>query len=265
MSEFYDSLETRPPDERQAAQLEALRQQLKHAQSNSTAYAEILLGIDSDAITDSAAFSEVPLTRKSDLIALQWLNRPLGGYNTTKGEQHSHLFASPGPIYEPGYRSPDFWRLARALYASGFRSGELVHNCFSYHLTPAGMMLESGALALGCSVTPAGVGQTELQLQTISDLKPQGYVGTPSFLKIILDKAVELKTDLSSMNKALVSGEALPPSLREDFAEQGIRVQQCYATADLGLIGYESSALEGLIIDEGIYVEIVRPGTGEAV
>ena len=265
MSEFYDSLETRTLAERQTAQLESLRQQLKHAQKSSTAYAKILQGIDSAAITDTATYCEVPITRKSELIALQQQNRPFGGYNATNGEQHSHVFASPGPIYEPGYQSPDFWRLARALYASGFRRGDLVHNCFSYHLTPAGMMLESGALALGCSVTPAGVGQTELQLQTISDLKPRGYVGTPSFLKIILDKAAEMKTDLSSMTMALVSGEALPPSLRAGFSEQGIRVQQCYATADLGLIGYESSALEGLIIDEGIFVEIVRPGTGEPV
>jgi phenylacetate-CoA ligase len=175
------------------------------------------------------------------------------------------VFASPGPIYEPGYATSDFWRLARALYAGGFRRGDLVHNSFSYHLTPAGMMLESGAHALGCVVIPAGVGQTELQLQTIVDLGPQAYVGTPSFLKILLDRADEQKLDISSIAKALVSGEALPPPLRDGFSDRGIRVQQCYATADLGLIAYESVAAEGLIIDEGVYLEIVRPGSGDLV
>ena len=175
------------------------------------------------------------------------------------------MFASPGPIYEPGFAVADFWRFARALYASGFRTGDLVHNCFSYHFTPAGQMFDSAAQALGCAVIPAGVGQTELQVQTIADLGPNAYAGTPSFLKIILERADELGTDVSSIDKAMLSGEALPPPLRAGFVERGIRVQQCYGTADLGLIAYESSAQEGLIIDEGIYLEIVRPGTGELV
>jgi phenylacetate-CoA ligase len=265
MSEFYDSLETRSSDERNQAQLEAIREQIRHVQNNTVAYSESLKEIDASKITDATSFSELPLTRKSELIELQQAQRPFGGYTTSNASFHSHVFASPGPIYEPGFAVADFWRFARSLYASGFRSGDLVHNCFSYHFTPAGQMFDSAALALGCSVIPAGVGQTELQVQTIADLSPNGYVGTPSFLKIILEQADELGSDVSSITKAMMSGEALPPPLRDGFVERGIRVQQCYGTADLGLIAYESSAQEGLIIDEGVYLEIVRPGTGELV
>jgi len=265
MSEFYDSLETRSADERTKAQLEAIREQIRHVQNNTVAYSESLKDIDANAITDATSFSTLPLTRKSELIELQQAQRPFGGYTTSNASFHSHVFASPGPIYEPGFAVADFWRFARSLYASGFRSGDLVHNCFSYHFTPAGQMFDSAALALGCSVIPAGVGQTELQVQTITDLSPNGYVGTPSFLKIILEQADELGSDVSSITKAMMSGEALPPPLRDGFVERGIRVQQCYGTADLGLIAYESSAQEGLIIDEGVYLEIVRPGTGELV
>jgi phenylacetate-CoA ligase len=265
MSEFYDSLETRNADERSQAQLEAIREQIRHVQNNTEAYSESLKGINADDITDATSFSTLPLTRKSELIELQQAQRPFGGYTTSNASFHSHVFASPGPIYEPGFAVADFWRFARSLYASGFRSGDLVHNCFSYHFTPAGQMFDSAALALGCSVIPAGVGQTELQVQTITDLSPNGYVGTPSFLKIILEQADELGSDVSSITKAMMSGEALPPPLRDGFFERGIRVQQCYGTADLGLIAYESSAQEGLIIDEGVYLEIVRPGTGELV
>ncbi len=265
MTEFYDSLETRSADERDAAQFAALRTQVEHVQQNTTAYAESLAGFDAREITDAAAFSRLPLTRKSDLIELQRGQRPFGGYTAQNTARHSHVFASPGPIYEPGYAVPDFWRFARSLFAAGFRSGDLVHNTFSYHLVPAGQMLDSGAQALGCAVIPAGVGQTELQVQTIADLAPNAYVGTPSFLKIILEKAEEMGSDASSITKALVTGEALPPPLREGFDARGIGVQQCYATADLGLIAYESSAREGLIIDEGVYVEIVRPGSGDLV
>jgi len=264
MSEFYDSLETRNPGEREQAIQQALHTQIAQAKSNTTAYAELLGEVDADNVETAIDFSKLPITRKSELIELQGHSRPFGGYTATNVE-HTHVFASPGPIYEPGYATPDFWRLARALYASGFRRGDLVHNSFSYHLTPAGMMLESGAHALGCAVIPAGVGQTELQLQTIVDLGPQAYVGTPSFLKILLDRADEQKLDISSIAKALVSGEALPPPLRDGFSDRGIRVQQCYATADLGLIAYESAAVEGLIIDEGVYLEIVRPGSGDLV
>jgi phenylacetate-CoA ligase len=265
MSEFYDKLETREPEERQQALLKAIRSQVAHAKANTVAYKELLAGIDAEDLIDAESYSKLPLTRKSELIELQNKNPPFGGLTAAGLFQHTHIFASPGPIYEPGFALADFWRLARSLHATGFRTGDLVHNSFSYHLTPAGMMLESGALAMGCAVIPAGVGQTELQVQTIADLKPQAYVGTPSFFKIILEKADELKLDASSISKALVSGEALPPPLRDGFSERGIRVQQCYATADLGLIAYESSALEGLIIDEGVYLEILRPGSGDLV
>ena len=265
MSEFYDSLETRSIDEREQAQLEAIREQIRHVKSNTAAYSESLKDINADDIIDAASFSALALTRKSELIELQQAQRPFGGYTAKDTAFCSHVFASPGPIYEPGFAVPDFWRFARSLYASGIRAGELVHNCFSYHFTPAGQMFDSAALALGCSVIPAGVGQTELQVQTIADLQPDAYVGTPSFFKIILEQADELERDVGSIGKAMMSGEALPPPLRDSFVERGVRVQQCYGTADLGLIAYESHAMEGLIIDEGVYVEIVRPGTGELV
>jgi phenylacetate-CoA ligase len=265
MSEYYDELETRSSDERAAAQLAALRAQLQHVKSNTAAYASAFADIDIDAIDDFESFAALPLTRKSGLIALQRDQRPFGGYTAEAGAAPSHVFASPGPIYEPGFARVDFWRFARSLYASGFRRGDLVHNTFSYHFTPAGQMFDSAAQALGCAVIPAGVGQTELQVQTIADLSPDAYVGTPSFLKIILDQAGESGSDVGSMQKAMVSGEALPGPLRSAFADRGLRVQQCYGTADLGLIAYESEALEGLIVDEGIYLEIVRPGTGEPV
>jgi phenylacetate-CoA ligase len=265
MSDYYDSLETRSSDERSAAQLAALRAQLTHVTQNTSAYADAFREFNIDSIADFESFAQLPLTRKSELIALQREQRPFGGYTARSGSQPSHIFASPGPIYEPGFAVTDFWRFARSLYASGIRRGDLVHNCFSYHLTPAGLMFDSAAQALGCAVIPAGVGQTELQVQTIVDLSPSAYVGTPSFLKIILEQADELGSDVSSVNKAMVSGEALPAPLRSAFADRDLRVQQCYGTADLGLIAYESDALEGLIIDEGVYVEIVRPGSGDPV
>lgn len=263
MNEHYDSLETRDPLERQRALIEAVSKQVSHAKNKAPAYQSLLAGVSPDEVTDIEAIARLPITRKSELIEQQQSNHPFGGYAAIVAPELTHIFSSPGPIYEPGCNRHDYWRFARTLYAAGFRPGDRIHNCFSYHFTPAGSMLDSGAHALGCSVIPAGVGQTELQVQTIADLSPQGYVGTPSFLKIILDKADELDTDVRSINKALVSGEALPPSLRAGFVERGIRVQQCYATADLGVIAYESSAQEGLIIDEGVYLEIVRPGTGD--
>lgn len=225
MSEFYDSLETRSADERAQAQLEAIREQIRHVQDNTVAYSESLNDVNANDITDAASFSALPLTRKPDLIELQQAQRPFGGFTASNKSPHSHVFASPGPIYEPGFAVPDFWRFARSLYASGFRPGDLVHNCFSYHFTPAGQMFDNAALALGCAVIPAGVGQTELQVQTIADLSPNAYAGTPSFLKIILEQADELGNDVSSINKALVSAEALPPPLRDGFVERGIRVQ----------------------------------------
>ena len=198
-------------------------------------------------------------------MALQADSPPFGGLVPGAAEDYANVFASPGPIFEPAPRRTDPFRLARALHAAGVRKGDLVHNTFSYHFTPAGAMLEGGARAIGCTVFPAGVGQTELQVQVISRLRPNTYIGTPSFLNILLDKAAELGEDVSSIRKGLVSGEALPPSLRASIGERGVSVLQCYATADVGLIAYESPALEGMILDEGAIVEIVRPGTGNPV
>ncbi|MEE8365664.1 MAG: phenylacetate--CoA ligase family protein, partial [Gammaproteobacteria bacterium] len=192
MSEFYDSLETRDPLERQQALIEAVNKQVSQAKSNAPAYQTLLADVSPDEITDIEAIAKLPITRKSDLIERQKSNHPFGGYAAIAAPELTHIFASPGPIYEPGCNRHDYWRFARTLYAAGFRPGERIHNCFSYHFTPAGSMLDSGAHALGCSVIPAGVGQSELQVQTIADLSPQGYVGTPSFLKIILDKADEM-------------------------------------------------------------------------
>jgi len=265
MSEFYDNLETRDPTEREQALILAVGEQVAHAKKKAPIYQSLLADFDPDEIIDNEAITKLPITRKSELIEQQQNNRPFGGYAAIAAPELAHVFASPGPIYEPGNNRHDYWRFARTLFAAGIRPGELIQNCFSYHFTPAGSMLDSGAHALGCSVIPAGVGQTELQVQTIVDLSPQAYVGTPSFLKIILDKADELGSDVGSINKAMVTGEALPPSLRAGFVDRGIRVQQCYATADLGSIAYESSAQQGLIIDEGVYLEIVRPGSGDPV
>ena len=265
MSDFFDFLETRPADQREAELFTLLAAQIAHAQQQAPAIAELLAEVDASTMIRRSALEELPLLRKSELIERQQRQPIFGGLTTMAPPALGQIFASPGPIFEPGARRPDFWRFARALYAAGFRSGEIVHNCFSYHFTPAGAMFEAGAQALGCAVVPAGVGQTELQVQVMAHVKPQGYVGTPSFLKLILDKADELGADLSCLSKALVSGEYLPPSLRETFAARGIAVYQCYATADLGLIAYESAAREGMIVDEGIILEIVRPGTGDPV
>lgn len=264
-----DALETRTPAEREAALLAALPVQIAHARSASPAFAEILAGIDPATITSRAALATLPVTRKSELLERQQAQRAhnvFGGFSTIGfGAAMPRVFSSPGPIYEPEGTRRDYWRMARALYAAGFRPGELVHNCFSYHFVPAGSMMESGAHALGCTVFPGGTGQTEQQVQAMAELKPAGYIGTPSFLKIIVEKAADMKVALPSVTKALLSGEAFPPSLRDWLAERGIAGYQCYATADLGLIAYETEAREGLVLDEGVIVEIVRPGTGDPV
>jgi len=262
---YYDQLETRDQAAREVHLREALPAQISNAQHNSPAFARILADIDPATVTSRADLVRLPITRKAALLDSQHQNPPFGGLTTVAVGALAQVFQSPGPIYDPEARRPDYWRLTRALFAAGFRPGELLHNTFSYHFTPAGSMLATGAQALGCAVFPAGIGQTELQVKAIADLRPQGYVGTPSFLKIILDKAVELNADVSSVKKALVTAEALPPSLREEFKARGIQVLQCYATADLGLIAYETWALEGMIADEGVLVEIVRPGTGDPV
>ena len=265
MNDHYDALETRDPEIRERALFEALPAQIAHAKARAPAFARLFEAIDAREITSRAAFAKLPVTRKSDLSALQKAAPPFGGLAAADYGELARVFGSPGPIYEPEGRRADWWRLARALFAAGFRRGDLVHNCFSYHLTPAGSMLETGALALGCTVFPGGTGQTELQVQAMADLKPAGYVGTPSFLRIILEKADELGVKLSSLRKAMVSGEAFLAPHRQALVARGIEGYQAYATADLGCVAYESSAREGLVVDEGVLVEIVRPGTGDPV
>ena len=265
MSDFYDALETRDPETRERDVLAALQRQIAHAKTKSPAFARRLADVDPREITSREALARLPVTRKSELLELQKSARPFGGFAASDYGSIARVFASPGPIYEPEGRAPDWWRLARALFAAGFRRGDLVHNCFSYHLTPAGSMLETGAHALGCSVCPGGVGQTELQVQAIHDLRPAGYVGTPSFLRIILERADELHVPLDSLKKALVSAEPFPPSLRDWLGARGIAGYQVYASADLGNRAYETPARAGLVVDEGVLVEIVRPGTGDPV
>jgi phenylacetate-CoA ligase len=234
---------------------------IEHAKANAPYFGARLKDIDPRAIRNRNALSKIPVTRKSDLIALQRQDPPFGGLAAVPIGSFGRVFSSPGPIYDPQGARGDFWRFGRALWAAGIRAGDLVHNTFSYHFTPAGFMMDLAAQAIGCAVFPAGVGQTEMQVQAIADLKPNAYAGTPSFLKIIVEKADELKIDVSSLRKALVSGEALLPAVREMLRGRGIEVRQCYGTADLGLIAYETEPMAGLIIDEGVIVEIVRPGS----
>ncbi|MBC7601436.1 MAG: AMP-binding protein [Ramlibacter sp.] len=268
-SEFFDALEHREPTQREHELMAQLPLQVAHAQATSAALGEILSGVDSRGVTSREALAKLPVTRKHELLERQVAQRAsdaFGGFSSlVRGPAMRRIYASPGPIYEPEGATADYWRAARALYAAGFRSGDLVHNAFSYHMTPGAFIMESGAQAIGCTVFPAGVGQTEQQLQAIAELRSNAYVGTPSFLRILVEKAQETAIDISSMRKAMTGGEALPPSLRDWFAERGLAVFQSYATADLGLIAYETSAREGLVIDEGVIVEIVRPGTGEVV
>lgn len=270
-SHFYDALETRDPIEREAALMAALPAVVAHAQQASPAMAAILKGVDATQVVSREALAHLPVTRKHELLALQQASRAaggnvFGGFSAVGfGAAMPRVFASPGPLYEPESARLDYWRMARALFASGFRPGELIHNAFSYHFVPAGSMMESGAHAMGCSVFPAGTGQTEQQVQALSELQPAGYIGTPSFLKIIVEKAAAMGVALPSVKKAMFSAEAFPPSLRDWFMARGIDGYQCYATADVGLIAYETQAREGLVIDEGVIVEIVRPGTGDPV
>ena len=262
---YYDERETLLPEERENALLQRLTGQIAHAKTKAPAFSGLLDGINPNEITTREALSQLPITRKSELMELQKGQRPFGGLTTLKPGQLARIFSSPGPIYDPESRVSDYWRFGRALYAAGFRSGDVIQNCFSYHFTPAASMTEGGAAALGCAVIPAGVGQTEMQAQTISDLRPDGYVGTPSFLKIILEKGDELGLDLSSLKRGIVSAEPFPPSLQKLFAERDIDVFECYASADVGMIAYQTPAREGLLIEEDILVEIVRPGTGDPV
>lgn len=271
MNSFFDALETREPAVREAALMAALPAQIAHAQAHTAAFADVLEGVRARDVTSRQALAALPVTRKHELLARQQAAHQMGGdvfggFSTLRfGAAMPRVFASPGPVYEPDSTQRDHWRMARAMFAAGFRAGELIHNSFSYHFVPAGSMMESGAHALGCTVFPAGTGQTEQQVQAIAQLRPAGYIGTPSFLKLIVDKAAELALPLPSVTKALVSGEAFPPSLQQWLAERGIAGYQCYASADLGLIAYETEARQGLVVDEGVIVEIVQPGTGDPV
>ena len=267
--DHFDALETRAPAEREAAQMRALAAQIAHAKAHAPAFAASLADVVAAQITSREALARLPVIRKHELLARQSeANAPdvFGGFSAlgwggTPFERRAlRVFASPGPIHEPEGSGPDYWRMARALFAAGLREGELAHNTFSYHFTPAGAMMESGAFALGCTVFPAGTGQTEQQVAAMAALEPDAYIGTPSFLKIILDKADELGTAVPSLRKASVGGEAFPPSLRDWLLARGIAAYQSYGTADLGLVAYETAAREGLVVDEGVIVEIVRPG-----
>jgi phenylacetate-CoA ligase len=257
--EFYDDLETRDPEQREEDLMAALLAQIAHAKANAPHYGEAFADLDPADINSRAALAAMPTTRKSDLAALQKKNPPLGGLNTVPLSELSHIFASPGGLYEPDADRKDYWRYARALWAAGVRPGNIVHNTFSYHLTPAAMLVESGCRAIGCPVVPGGVGNTEIQIQLMADLKPDFFIGTPSFLRIVLTKAKELGHDLSNLKNGLVGAEALPPSLRQELSDLGVSVLQGYGTADLGSVAYESKAIDGMIIDEGVIVEIVEP------
>ena len=274
--DHYDALEACDAALREARLMAALPVQVAHAQANTGVFAQGLAGIDAASVASRAALAHLPVIRKHELLERQQAARqaggdPFGGFATIGWRalgplrRAQRVYQSPGPIYEPEGTGADYWRLARALHAAGLRAGDLLHNCFSYHLTPGGLMMESGALALGCTVFPGGVGNTELQLQAMAELRPDAYIGTPSFLKILVDKAAETGIDIGSLKKALVGGEAFPPSLRDWLAERGIQAYQSYATADLGLIAYETASREGLVLDEGVIVEIVRPGSADPV
>ena len=274
MNSYFDALETRPAEQREQALMAALSAQIAHAQSQAPAFARSLAGVDAAQINSRAALARLPVIRKHELLEQQRAAQApdvFGGFSAlgwgrAPAERRAlRVFASPGPIYEPEGDGRDYWRMARALFAAGLREGDLVHNSFSYHFTPAGAMMEGGAFALGCTVFPAGTGQTEQQVQAMAALEPAAYIGTPSFLKIILDKADELGLALPSLRKASVGGEAFPTSLRDWLLARGVVAHQSYGTADLGLIAYETAARDGLVIDEGVIVEIVRPGTGDPV
>src|SRR5215475_3253241 len=259
----YDQLETRDPAQRELAQFNLLPDLVRHAMTTAPGWAVHLKGVDAAAVNSRQSLARLPVLRKSMLKDLQAKAPPFGGFATAPAGVLGRVFMSPGPIFEPEGRGEDWWRTARALFAAGIRKGDIVHNTFAYHLTPGGWILDAGARALGCTVIAAGPGNTEQQLDVIQYLQPNVYVGVPDYLKILLDKAKETGRDASAFKKALVGGGALFPSLRAEYKARGIDTYQTYATADLGIIAYESEALEGMIVDEGAIVEIVRPGTGD--
>jgi phenylacetate-CoA ligase len=263
MSHYFDDKEARSADDRARAIASDLPAQIARA-SELPGYKGALDGVDPERITTAADLAALPVLRKSDLGRAQADSNPFGGLTTRPASDFAHVFQSPGPIYEPGGISHDWWRMGRFLHACGIGKGDIVQNCFGYHLTPAGMIFESGARAVGAAVVPAGTGQTELQVRAAADIGVTAYAGTPDYLKVILDKADEMGVALS-ITRAAVGGGALFPSLRQEYADRGIRCLQCYATADLGNIAYESEAMEGMIVDEDVIVEIVTPGTGNPV
>jgi phenylacetate-CoA ligase len=256
---FYDELETREPERREREQLAALRRQIAHAKARAPFFGALLKDVNPEDVTGRAALAALPVTRKGDLAAAQKANPPFGGLVAEERSKLRHVYMSPGPLYEPDSDVRDYWRFGRALWAAGARPGELVHNTFSYHLVPAGILAETGAAAIGCPVFPAGVGNSEIQVQAIADLKPSIYAGTPSFLRILAEKADELKLDFTSIRTGMVGAEALTPSLRQAMQARGIELFNTYGTADVGLIGYESRAHEGMLIDENIVFELVEP------
>jgi phenylacetate-CoA ligase len=269
MTDFLDALETRAPQDRERDLMARLPQLVARAQT-APGWARILNGAKAGDIDSRAALAQLPVTRKSDLKDLQHADTPFGGLTTTPPRQLRHLFMSPGPIFDPEGQAQDWWRFARPMSALGLRAGHIVQNCFSYHFTPAAFMAEGGAARLGCAVIPAGTGQTEMQVQAMVELKPDAYIGTPSFLKLIIEKAREMGADISSVQRALVGAEALPPSLRKWLQDNGVaQVLQMYGSADIGNIAYETQTdgqlNPGMIVDEDLILEIVRPGTGDPV
>ena len=265
MAEFFDTYETQAPEVREASLMADLPRQIAHAQEKTEYFGKFLADVSAGDITSREALAQLPVTYKSDLIDAQAANPPFGGLNAIPPGEMSHLFLSPGPIAEGEGTSFDWWRGARSLFAAGFRKGDIVINTFSYHFTPGAWLTDHSARSLGCAVFPGGVGQTERQVEAINWYKINGFIGTPDFLKIVMDKADELGTDISCMSKALVGAGALPPSLRQEVISRGVACVQNYGTADLGVVAYESQAMEGMILSEGLIVEIVRPGTGEPV
>lgn len=261
----FDARERQTPDQRERDLFAKLPAFIQHAKDKAEGWATLLDGVDPASVTDREALAKLPVLRKSELFQHQKAKPPFGGFLAGTLEGVERVFMSPGPIWEPQAPGPDPWNGARALNAAGIRPGEVVVNAFSYHLTPGGFILDHGARAFGCTVFPAGVGNTDLQVEAIETLRPTVYIGTPDFLKVLLDRAAEQGRDVSSFTKALVSGGALFPSLRAEYLERGITVRQCYATADLGVISYESDAMDGMIVNEDYIVEIVRPGTGDPV
>lgn len=263
--DFYDDLETRAPERREAALMAALADQVANAKARSGWYADLFKDVDPGAIASRAALARLPVTRKHDLIALMKAKPPMGGLNALPLGEAAVIFTSPGPIFEYTTDRPDFYDAARALHAAGLRRGDIVHNSFSYHLTPGAWILHWAARALGCPVIPGGVGNTEQQVQVMAQIRPAAYTGTPDFLKLLLETGDKLGADLRSVTRALVGGGPLFPQLRQFYRDRGIQCLQCFATAELGNIAYESPALEGLIVSENKIVEVLVPGTRDPV